>query len=244
MQRATHEVQTSDEIPIAFDLYQEPGRENVLIICPGFCQSKETKTFQGISTAFAQQLDVVCMDFRGHGRSGGVFSFLSREMEDLAAVLKWVQPIYRRIGVMGFSLGGATAINCVGHLGGIQTLIAVSSPSAFEEIEFRFWTPEALQTGLRGLEPGAGCRPGSPLMKKERPIDNIKKVAPVPILLIHGTNDQVVSHRHSERLHAAAGTPKRLGLIEGGGHAEELFFHSGEDFLPLVQEGLKPLWDG
>jgi pimeloyl-ACP methyl ester carboxylesterase len=239
VKRSTHHVLTADGIRIAFDLYYRSKRDEVLIICPGFFQSKETATFQRLANVLAGSCDVVCMDFRGHGRSDGLFSFSAYEQADLSAVLDWVRERYPRIGLLGFSLGAATAINVASHRNGIRSLVTVSAPSAFEEIEFRFWTPEAIKTGIRGLEPGAGSRPGNPWARKERPIENIRSVAPVPILLIHGTNDQIILHRHSERLHQAAGEPKRLILIEGGGHAEELFRQQPGQFLPPVQEWLR-----
>lgn len=238
MQRSTHQVSTSDGVQVSFDLYQEPGRDAVVIICPGFFQSKETPTFRRLAAALSASCDVVCMDFRGHGRSHGLFSFSAREPADVHAVLDWVSARYTRIGLMGFSLGAATAINVASHRPGIRTLVTVSAPSAFEKIEFKFWTPEAIRTGIHGLEPGAGFLPGNLWAKKERPIDNVKRIAPVPILLIHGTNDQTVLPRHSERLYQAAGEPKRLILIEGGGHAEELFRQTPEPFMRAVQEWL------
>lgn len=177
MERSTFQVTTADGIQVSFDLYQESGRNAVVIICPGWFQSKETPTLQRLAGALSGYCDVVCMDFRGHGRSGGLFSFSAYEPADLNAVLDWVVPRYSRIGIMGFSLGAATAINVASHRDGLRTLIAVSAPSAFEDIEFKFWTPEAIQTGVRGLEPGAGFRPGNPWAKKERPIDRIRKLS-------------------------------------------------------------------
>ena len=239
MGRSRHEVSTADGVRISFELYRETAGDALLIICPGFFQSKETPTFQRLAGALSGDCDVLCLDFRGHGRSSGLFTFSAREPTDLEAVLDWAQRRYARIGLIGFSLGAATAINVASHRPGIRTLIAVSAPTAFEKIEFRFWTPEAIRTGLRGMEPGAGVRPGNPLAKKERPIDRVKKIAPVPILFIHGTGDRTVLHRHSERLHRAAAEPKRFILIERGGHAEELFRDRPEQFLPPVREWLK-----
>ncbi len=239
MERLPHQVATADGIQISFDLYQEAGRDAVIVICPGFFQSKETPTFQRLASTLSSDYDVVCMDFRGHGRSSGNFAFSAYEQADLDAVLDWVRERYTRIGILGFSLGAATAINVASHRNGIHTLITVSAPSVFEEIEFKFWTPEAIKTGIRGLELGAGFRPGNLWAKKERPIDNIKRITPVPILLMHGTHDPIVSHHHSERLYQEAGEPKRLILIEGGGHAEELFRRLPDQFLPPIQEWLK-----
>lgn len=39
------------------------------------------------------------MDFRGHGRSGGLFSFSAYEQADLNAVLDWVGEPCQRVGV-------------------------------------------------------------------------------------------------------------------------------------------------
>ena len=239
MERSPHHVSTADGVRISFDLYREVGRDAVVVICPGFFQSKETPTFQRLASTLSSDCDVVCMDFRGHGRSSGSFAFSAYEQSDLNAVLDWVRERYTRVGIVGFSLGAATAINVASRRNGIHTLIAVSAPSTFEGIEFKFWTPEAIKTGIHGLEPGAGFRPGNLWARKERPIDNIKTIAPVPILLIHGTHDQTILCRHSELLHQAAGEPKRLILIKGGGHAEELFRQKPEQFLAPVQEWLR-----
>jgi pimeloyl-ACP methyl ester carboxylesterase len=50
--------------------------------------------------------------------------------------------------------------------------------------------------------------------------DTIDKIArvPAPVLLVHGTGDRLVPHRFSEALYAAARDPKKLVLVEGGGH--------------------------
>ena len=238
MERLQHQVVTADGVQISFDLYREAGRDAAIVICPGFFQSKDTPTFQRLASALSSQCDVICMDFRGHGKSTGLFAFSAYEQADLNAVLDWVGKQYSRIGILGFSLGAATAINVASHRHGLRTLITVSAPSSFEEIEFKWWTPEAIKTGVHGLEPGAGFRPGNLWARKERPIDNIKRVAPVPILLIHGTSDQTVLYRHSERLYQEAREPKRLVLIQGGGHAEDLFRRDPEQFLPPIQEWL------
>jgi pimeloyl-ACP methyl ester carboxylesterase len=236
MERATHHVLTPDGIQISFDLYQESERETVLIICPGFFQSKETPTFQRLAQALAEEQDVLAMDFRGHGRSTGRFTFSAREGADLAATLEWARTRYRRIGVIGFSLGGAVAINTLSrNQDQVRSLIAVSAPTSFEEIEFKFWTPEAMRTGLQGLEPGAGCRPGSLFVRKERPLDSIRQLQGLPTLFIHGTRDVIIGVEHSRRLYAAASEPKELTIIEGGSHAEALFRDDPAGFVGLVK---------
>ena len=239
MERSSLFTTTADDVRISLDLYRGPGRTAALIVCPGFFQSKDTPTFQRLADALAGECDVLCMDFRGHGQSSGLFTFSAREPEDLDAAVAWAQTRYERIGILGFSLGAATAVILASRRDTIRTVIAVSAPSAFEDIEFQFWTPEAIRTGLTGLEQGAGCRPGNPWMEKERPIACVPSLAPRPVLFIHGTKDATVFSRHSERLYQAARDPKRLLLIEGGGHAEELFRRHAQQFLPPVRSWIQ-----
>lgn len=226
---------TSDGVRISVDWYHTDGHQAAVIVCPGFFQSKDTATFRAISRALAKEHDVLAMDFRGHGRSSGLYTFSAREHADLAAVLAWARPRYRRLAIVGFSMGAAIAVNTVSRdPAQIQSLVLVSAPAAFHDIEFQFWTPEAIRTGLRGMEWGAGCRPGSLWLAKERPVDHIATLSPRPVLLLHGTNDPIVSFHHSERLFRAAAHPKRLELIPRGGHAEELYRQDPSGFIKQV----------
>lgn len=233
----TQTVLTSDGIKIWFTIYPCGGRTDAaVVICPGFFQSQETPTFRRMSQVLARGHDVLCMDFRGHGHSGGLCAFSAKEPWDLEAVLQWAAPRYSRIGVLGFSLGAATAIvTAARHQRLVHSLVAVSAPVAFEEIELKWWTPEAIRRGIEGLEPGAGCRPGSLFLEKPRPIDYVGSLAPIPILFIHGTKDVIVDVRHSRRLYEAASEPKRLELVSGGSHAQALFRDDPDGFCSLIE---------
>ena len=138
-ERVSHAIKTADDVTISVDVYGHGAREAAVIICPGFFQSKDTATFQRMSRALAQDYDVLAMDFRGHGRSSGHFTFSALERADLDAVLAFTQQRYPRIGIIGFSLGAATSIHVVsGNPPHVKTLIAVSPPSSFDDIEFKF----------------------------------------------------------------------------------------------------------
>ncbi|MBI4003549.1 MAG: alpha/beta fold hydrolase [Candidatus Omnitrophica bacterium] len=236
MEQTALTCMTRDGVGISCELYRGADRRAVVIICPGFFQSKQTPTFQRLARALAEHWDVLAMDFRGHGRSGGLYTFSSQEGADLEAILRWAAGRYERLGILAFSMGAAIAINTISRQPErVRSLIAVSGPSTFEEIEFQFWTPEAMRTGLAGCEPGAGCRPGNPLMKKERPVETVRRLQQVPKLFLHGTRDVIVQFPHSQRLYAAAPEPKKLELIEGGSHAEALFRDDSAGFLRLVE---------
>ena len=246
VRRVTTTVTTADGIRLSLDCYGAGAHETAVIICPGFFQSKDTATFRRMSSTLAVGRDVVGMDFRGHGRSRGLYTFSARERADLEAVLTWAQARYQQLGIIGFSMGGAISINTLSrHPERVKTLVAVSAPSSFEEIEFKFWTPEAMRTGAQGLEFGSGCRPGNLLLKKERPVERLQHFRHLPTLFIHGTNDVIIDVQHSHRLYAAAPEPKQLEIIQGGSHAEALFRDDPQGFVRIVDAWLaRTLSDG
>jgi len=78
------------------------------------------------------------------------------------------------------------------------------------------WDPIGAFLGARVDDP-AWVRLASPVAHARR--------AEAPILLIHGTGDDVVSHRESERMHAAleaAGKRSELLLLDGAPHAFQM----------------------
>ena len=76
----------------------------------------------------------------------------------------------------------------------------------------------------------------------ESPEEVIGKIAPTPVIIVHGTDDKLFPPSHAQRLYDAAGEPKRLLLGEGFGHAEDglspAFAHK------LVERGRTNRWVG
>ena len=56
-----------------------------------------------------------------------------------------------------------------------------------------------------------------------RPADVVSRIAPRPLLLIHGLENGLHSPQESQDLFARAGEPKRLELLDGSGHTEWAF---------------------
>ena len=50
------------------------------------------------------------------------------------------------------------------------------------------------------------------------PADYVDHIAPIPLLIIHGSADPIIPSHHAEWLLAKAKEPKTLWLIPGGGH--------------------------
>ncbi len=95
---------TSDKIKIAINHYRIQA-DNVVIIAPGWTMSKDSRFIRRIANKFAKFFDVIAMDFRGHGRSSGFYTFSSDETHDLTAVINYAKKIYNKVYLIGFSLG-------------------------------------------------------------------------------------------------------------------------------------------
>jgi len=51
------------------------------------------------------------------------------------------------------------------------------------------------------------------------PVEEVRKISPRPLLIMHGESDRLVPYHNSEKLYEAAGKPKDLWLIPELGHA-------------------------
>jgi fermentation-respiration switch protein FrsA (DUF1100 family) len=63
----------------------------------------------------------------------------------------------------------------------------------------------------------------------------VADLKPKPLLLIHGTADNILSHQSSELIYGRAQEPKRLMLFEGADHRMS---GKGDELFALVEEWL------
>ena len=118
-------------------------------------------------------------------------------------------------------------------------MISVSSPYDFWKIDYRFWEKEMLEDlklnlGAKGK--GKGLRPGNPFLPKVRPIDVVAKIAPRPILFIHGRQDWLIHPIHSAKLFRKAKQPKKLVLVDNAGHAEKIYDINPDKFIKICSD--------
>ncbi len=222
---ASGAVLTKDNITIAYDHYRR-GFDSVIIVCPGFYNSKENRWMKKTAELLSSAYDVIVFDLRGHGASGGTFMWAGREDADVNAVIDYAKSLgYKHIGILAYSLGASASINAVAARDTVESMVLISCPSRFEAIDFRFWEPGMLSDLFDNIAcgwQGKGARCGNMFLAKERPIDSIGRIKDTSILFIHGEQDWIVKPRHSEKLYDAATCPKKIEIVKGGFHAERL----------------------
>jgi pimeloyl-ACP methyl ester carboxylesterase len=179
----------------------------------------------GIYTNCGVSLWVV--DYRGYGQSTGSPAY-SHIYEDAQALFKDIPKLgesldthFRRVLVMGRSLGSASAIHLAATYPNEMHGLVLDSPfaDAFALIH----------------------RVGGPLLSRgDHPefTDNIDLIPRciVPTLFIHGTDDMIIPISDSELLYDACGSKiKRMVRIKGAGH-NDLLFRGFEQYCTELRE--------
>jgi pimeloyl-ACP methyl ester carboxylesterase len=224
---ASRILTTRDKQSISCRHFQNNHPE-VVVIAHGFYNSKDTELLQGLAGKLTGDYDVFTFDFRGHGKSSGLFSWTSKENNDLACVLGYLQAKYEKISIIAFSLGASITINSLANSAfeKVRALILVSCAAEFEKIDYKFWQLDLKGDLIYTLfaasgRKARGVRPGPFWLKKQKPIDNVGKIG-IPVLYIHGERDWVIKPWHSRALYEKTLSKKKLVIMKRGPHAEYL----------------------
>ncbi len=229
---------TKDSIKIAVNYYKN-GFDSVVILAPGWFMTKDSKSFKEMSKFFSSKFDILAMDFRGHGNSSGFYTFTRKEINDLTAVVDFAKTNYKKIYLIGFSLGGALVLNYAANDESITKVIAVSAPTCFEKIENKMWKKEAWIPTFQKCEikRWLSIRPSLFFGKMVKPIDVVKNIK-CPTLFIAGEKDPTVCSWHTQKLFEAATCQKKYELFMDCNHAEDLFIQEQEKFIQTCENWL------
>ncbi|HTX26444.1 MAG TPA: alpha/beta fold hydrolase [Streptosporangiaceae bacterium] len=217
---------TDDGVPI--DAVHLPGQQDLaIIVAHGFTQSWQHPHVWRVANRFNRAAGVITFDFRGHGRSGGLSTLGDLEIKDLDVVLAYARELgYARVGAVGFSMGASIVVRHAGLIGGLDAAVSVSGPGrwyyrgtrrmrqvhrAIEHRLGRFVTRRWLNTRIS---------PEGWKLVPVPPAEAAAQISPVPLLIVHGEQDQYFPPEHARQLYLAAREPKELWLLPDMGHAE------------------------
>ena len=169
---------------------------------------------------------VLLFDFRNRGESAGDAVTLGYyERQDALGAVDYLKTRgdvdAKRIGVLGVSMGGATAVLAAAVGPDLRAVVTESAfrtaDSSIEEAFTHFIhlprfpyapiTTQIIQWRL-GVKTSAVS-----------PQRDIARISPRPVFIIHGLADETISPDNARDLYAAAGQPKELWLVPGSGHA-------------------------
>lgn len=224
-------LKTSDNIKIAINHYKK-ATEQIVIIAPGWTMSKDSLFISEIAKLFAKFLDVISFDFRGHGKSSGIFTFTDKEFKDLDAVISYAKKNYSKVHLLGFSLGGATSIIHSAGNNSVDKLITVSAPYSFKKINHYTWLKDFIKNPFKKYEikRWIKVRSNPIIIEKTRPIDIVDKIC-VPTLFIVGGSDTITNPDDTKSLFEKANCTKRFELFENCNHAEDIIYQEREKLI-------------
>jgi dipeptidyl aminopeptidase/acylaminoacyl peptidase len=181
------------------------------VLSHGLVSSKESSKYMALSERFAEAGIASCrFDYHGCGESGGNIedTTLSIRLDNLSAVVEYVlshssvDP--QRVGIIGSSFGGSTAllkaarderIRCL-SLWATPYLLENKDDSTISEIAFK----ETIFTDFQSYDL----------------LGEAKKV--YKTLVIHGEADEVVPCTEGKAIYRHLSKPKAIEVIKGGDH--------------------------
>jgi uncharacterized protein len=169
----------------------------------------------------AEGFNVLALEYRGYGKSGGSPSLAGVQLDidaAMRALLARPDVDPQRIVLFGQSLGGALAIHYAAQGAHRGALRAVIADSAFSD--YRLIVREKLAGFL--LTWPFQWLPSLTVDNDYSPLASIGAVSPRPLLLIHGERDTIVPPHHSARLYDAAAQPKELWRLAHAGHIQSV----------------------
>jgi len=194
-------------------------RRGTVVIMHGLLDSKARYLFLGKLLA-NEGFDVVLVDLRAHGRSGGKYvTWGAREKLEIRDVMDTLvnedvvgTPIY----ALGVSMGGCVAVQYAAIDERCKGVLAVAPPAGIEEIA-RHMYPLLGEKDLGEAVALAG-EIGSFDPAEASAVDAARKLR-CPLIVVHGKLDLVVPFEHSRAIYKAAAGPKRLFARPLAGHA-------------------------
>jgi len=166
------------------------------------------------------------MNFRGTGQSGGNFD-ISAWVDDMRAFLDilWRLAEPKGVVLVGSSGGAAVAVRVASEDERVVGLGLLACPADFSFLA-PWDAPREFIEHFRGIGIIRDAEfPDDPRLWAE----GFRELAPekyigllkIPILLIHGTDDEVVPFEHAQRLDGASETAKMIGLSKMGHRLRE-----------------------
>ena len=225
----TRSTVTDDGISIVYDAYLQADTSRVVLIVPGFWRTRSWPSLVAMVRVLSDSgHSVAILDVRGHGDSGGRYTFNRAETLDVEAVVRDLIRLdgVEEIDLIGFSVGGAIS-TCTAARGIVPAVsLTLISPVA------RFgWIRPRLSPWKFSRHLAAGQALRMPRFewsfawsRKEIAVEAMPRVS-VPTLVIHARGDWLIHHRHGEALHEAAGARGSLQLLDldDGYHADRIF---------------------
>jgi pimeloyl-ACP methyl ester carboxylesterase len=198
------------------------GARSALILCHGHNNSRG-QFFPLLRCLHEAGHHLLLFDNRSHGLSSGPHcTYGYYEQVDVGAAVTWVRNqlpgTAERIGLLGYSMGGAAALLAMAADPGVACAVTDCAFARMGDLVPRrlCWVPSRWRAGAGIAVQQWGARWSGARVEAVDPEAALRRAPRRPHLIIHGEHDRVVPPEHAHRLAAAGGG--ELWLVPGAGH--------------------------
>jgi len=208
-----------------------------ILVCPGY-RGRRSDVLGMSGQLWKAGYNVLAFEYYGHGTVVGEPVTLGyREMNDFLGAVAYAKQRdpQTRLGVVGYSMGASIAIMATARTPEIEVLVADSGFATHRSaiaysVRRTIHLPFVLFDWLTDLL--LGLRAGYHLNQVE-PLRDIGRIAPRPVLIIHGLKDSLVNPEDAKLLYAAANEPKELWLDPNADHCG-IYFEDRQVYIKRV----------
>ncbi len=223
-----------DDLTISGQLYL-PGRGDrtpypTVCVCHGIPAKSPAPSDRGYPL-LAEKIcrhgfAVFIFNFRGTGASGGNLDILgwTRDLKAAIDYLCTLPEVDRsRLSLLGFSGGAAVSVYVASQDKRVSSIVTCACPAEFSFL-INSDEPQSIIDHFRSI--GTIRDESFPQSTEEwfsgfrlvSPIRYVAGIAPRPLLLVHGSKDEVVKVSHAYKLYDSAGEPKQIIIVDGAKH--------------------------
>ena len=218
---------TDDGVPID-TVHLAQDSDLAIVLAHGFTLSWQRPAVWRIATRLSRMAGVLSLDFRGHGRSGGLTTLGDKEIMDLDVAVRYARELgYQRVAAVGFSMGASVVVRYAGLVGGgLDAVASVSSPGwwyfrgteRMRRVHFAVEHRLGRAVARRLLKTRIASAPWNPVPVP--PDQAAARIPGIPLLVVHGDQDPYFPVEHAQQIFRSAHEPKELWLLPEYGHAE------------------------
>jgi len=188
---------------------------------------------------------VLLFSYRGHALSEGDswgFTYGDAESRDVDAAVRFLYESkgIRRIGAIGHSVGAVSSILSAARTPYIGAVVAVAPFNCVAEV-WHTNRPKLIPQFVQDLTLWLAEKRKGFNSDEVCPQKVVHRIAPRPLLVIHGTDDRRITEVQVRRLFAAAQEPKALWLVEGASHSsvrDPVLDHLAPDVIAFFDAAL------
>ena len=260
-------LRTRDGVELAATYLAGPRQRSApaVVLLHGFGGHRTKPAYALLAERLSTVAAVLAIDLRGHGASGGFSTLGLAETLDVTAAAAWLRRRgYEWVGLVGVSMGATAALRAAGVAppGAYDAVCSVSAVARWglrDTPAMRHLTKAVTIAAYRqfyravlGVRIAARGWPDTSPHADTRqwpvqPVDAVGRIAPTPLLLVHGIDDHYFGPEQAKTLYDHANEPVQLWLEPHGfGHAEDGFTRAFCDRLAaaVVAVHHTGLWPG